>query len=176
MGDDFGVFLPRDEISQIDDLLGLFLGYGFEVEAEPPSYEFEQVEFCQMRPIHCGEWMCVRGPACLEKDLIRINDNAALSPQNWAYAVGECGYTWCKSVPVYHAFYTWLKHNGTKTDKPYSLQEGGLSYWSKRLPPLPKLAITEETRLSFERAFGIAPTLQIEMEQFYLRGCPPNQP
>jgi hypothetical protein len=137
---------------------------------EPTVHEFEQVEFCQTRPVLLSTgWRMVRNvEACLVKDpmcLISVPNDKVF--KKWLMAVGECGGTLTAGVPVLYEFYAALKRHGA------NCSEGMLQEIFKNRSQL-HLArglisgvVDAQSRVSFYYAFGILPDHQVVIERFY---------
>lgn len=139
---------------------------GFVLKVEPLVDVCEKISFCQMQPVHLDTgWTMVRAfPTAVNKDVVTT---FALTPSNFLRyyaAVGECGLALSTGVPVYQAFYSYLRGLA----EPLSLSEevGGMFFWKGNLDP--KVApVTDQARFSFYLAFGVLPEHQIAIEQSY---------
>lgn len=72
-GDDVVIFIERKHLQLLRDLPAWFTRMGFTMVVENPVFEFEQIEFCQMHPIHMGgsDYTMVRSyPVSIAKDLV----------------------------------------------------------------------------------------------------------
>jgi len=90
-GDDAVLFMEKKHERLLDDLPEWFLNMGFTMVVEPPAYELEAVEFCQMRPIHLGgdDYTMVRNyPSSIAKDLVCLEPTAFRA---WMHSVGQGG-------------------------------------------------------------------------------------
>lgn len=170
-GDDCVVFLDKtNEPHFTDGLESWFKTKGFSMAVEPTVDVFEQVEFCQARPVQLGTgWRMVRNVvSCLKKDpicLLSIPNQKVY--EKWLYAVGECGGILCSGVPVLQHFYNVMLNHGTKCSegmKKEIFKNRSVLY---QLQSLTAGDITPSARVSFYYAFGITPDWQIEMEKHF---------
>lgn len=167
-GDDCVVIMEESDLKRF--LAGLekwFLGYGFTMKVETPVYEFEHIEFCQMKPVYCAD-----GPVMvrdvlksLKKDLTTILSVTTIKQaQQWFWAIGSGGASLTMGVPVLHSLYTNMCKQGVVSnikDSPWLSDTGFMRLRSDRKP----VPITPDTRYSFWRAFNITPDEQVELER-----------
>lgn len=170
-GDDCVVFMGQNRVS--DFTMGLdqwFLRLGFRMTTEQPVTQLEEVEFCQMRPIHT-----IRGVVmCRNFDTAREKDSLCLFPlptetamRKWLWAVGECGLALCGGVPVMEAFYRCYMRNGVEGGVRNAVQmQSGMQFLADRLEAREYL-ITDDARVSFFIAWGYTPDEQRSLEQYY---------
>jgi len=175
-GDDCAVFMERKHLGRfMDGLEAWFLGKGFTMVAEPPAGCLEEIEFCQAKPVRTGQGyvMCRSLPA-LSKDLHSLLpwDNGKMA-YGWATAVGDSGTAISMGMPCFEALYTKLltAGNGIKLGQHPLRDEGGL-YWLSRGMDRLTAGVTDEARVSFWKAFGIAPYMQRHIEQTIERSKP----
>lgn len=118
-GDDCVVFMERCDLERFSVALEpWFKGRGFSMTVEQPVDTFEQVEFCQTRPVCVdGVWRMIRNQkAVLEKDpicLIAIQNQKVY--RKWLDAVGTCGTVLNSGVPVQQAFHQCFKRHGVES-------------------------------------------------------------
>lgn len=175
-GDDCVVFMDTKDLARFKQGLDKwFRGCGFAMTVEPPVTEFEQVEFCQTKPVKLKTgWRMVRNHlAVLRKDpmcLIPLNGSRAL--RKWMGAVGECGLHLAGSVPVQGAFYGLLDRCGMKASEGMKKEIFRNSSAFERLAGIDgaREAPTAESRVSYYYAFGVLPDEQVELERFYDSG------
>jgi hypothetical protein len=138
---------------------------------ELPVTVFEQIEFCQSHPVLGSTgYLMVRDPrTAIAKDSVALKplDNNAIK-QQWLAAVGMGGLALTAGLPVYQQFYSMFKRhsNGAKPLKDTTL-DGGFFRLSKGMSRV-DTPISDETRFSFWLAFGINPTEQRCLEDYYL--------
>lgn len=171
-GDDCVLFVEKEHLAYLQGNIDWwFQTAGFKVVTEKPVFTLEEVEFCQSYPIKGadGKYVMVRDPrVCISKDLVAIKPlNTIKLSQRWLAAVGEGGQSLSSGIPVLQEFYTCLKRNsnGAKPLVDPTLESGfqrlsiGMSYKYTKISP--------QTRYSFWLAFGITPTEQVALEDYY---------
>ncbi len=169
-GDDCVVIMERRDLARyMDGLREWFLAMGFNMTVEESVDEFEQIEFCQTKPVFDGsEYIMVRNiKTALTKDSVMLSpwQGPALF-RGWLDAVGTGGLSMTGGIPVFQSFYRCYQRSGLKRRIPKELLP-----WSFRHASLgmfrsygPVLAVT---RASFYLAFGITPDEQINLERYY---------
>ncbi len=170
-GDDCVVFMERkDELAFTNNLDSWFLDLGFRMTREPTVDVFEQVEFCQMRPVHTthGITMVRNFDTAREKDSLCILPiNIESAARKWMYAVGECGLALCSGVPIMQELYHAYMRNGLPSNIQDSVQmQVGSRFLRVRLDAK-RAQVTDEARLSFWLAWGYTPDEQIALEEYY---------
>ena len=170
-GDDCVVFMERVDLQRFMRGLGdWFYGLGFRMTIEQPVYEFNQVEFCEMKPIETvNGWTMVRNiEKALEKDSISIIplDSKAVA-QKWMYAVGECGLALCSGVPIMQALYKFYMRSGlpSKIAGNPALMTG-MRFLTVGLTAKER-EVTAESRDHVFAAWGITPDEQESLESYY---------
>jgi hypothetical protein len=170
-GDDCVVVLEKRELNQFKDGLGeWFVRHGFSMTVEVPVAIFEQIEFCQSHPVWDGaQYIMVRDPrVAISKDCVAIKplDNHNIRKM-WCAAVGQGGMSLTGGIPVWQDFYAQLitLSQGAKELVDQTMNTGMklLAKGMYRTYVRP----TAESRYSFYLAFGIAPTEQVCLEEYY---------
>lgn len=161
-GDDCVVFMSAGHAKQFrEGLKEWFNTMGFTMKVEDTVFDFERVEFCQTRPvISGGSWVMCRNPhVCMDKDAVCLHPQT--NPfDKWLGAVGTAGLALASGVPILQAYYTKLKSCGEST----CLKDGsGMAYLAARMESV-STPITTEARVSFFKAFGIPPWVQLAVE------------
>jgi len=172
-GDDCTLIFERADIEIIlEGLHEWFLDYGFNIVQEPIVDVLEKIEFCQMHPVCVnGSWKMVRNfwPS-LSKDALSIRSRTTTELRQWMHCVGKCGLAVASGVPVQQEYYLYFVRNGLKGRRMRDVEtlEGrcGLTWFSRGLAANPT-PIGDDTRVSFYRAFGIDPAMQMAMEAEY---------
>jgi len=170
-GDDCVVFMEAEHLAQFSvDLDKWFLEMGFRMTVEPPVYELERIEFCQMHPIVTGAgWNMVRNiGTALVKDTMCTMPLDAKSARKWMYAVGECGLALTTGVPIMQAFYQAYMRNGNPNSNIGNAvaMASGLRMMRRELASK-VTPVSDEARLSVFVAWGITPEEQIALETYY---------
>lgn len=170
-GDDCLVFMERRDLARFcANLQSWFLRFGFNMTVEAPSMEFEECEFCQMRPVYAGQWLMVRSPrAALSKDTMALGDTAKLYKQ-WIHAVGTAGLSLYGHLPLFRSLYSRMRECGEPSRVGLSNQAWNSGFMQLSLRTKSSAAellareITDECRVSFAKAFDISPSLQVVLE------------
>lgn len=165
-GDDAVLFIEKEHLHLLRDLPEWFERMGFEMVVEEPVYQLENIEFCQMRPINLGykDYTMVRNyPSSLAKDLTCLEPTAFKA---WLHSVGQGGQSVTTGVPIYWAFYKALERMGKSNGKEYVgyMADSGFHRMIE-LGAKQRTLITADARVSFWRAFGVSPDVQISIEQ-----------
>lgn len=167
-GDDCVVFMEQDDLERfVDGINAWFAELGFRLTSEPPAFNFEAIEFCQMHPVLIGdEWRMVRTPkVAFEKDTmctLTVSNDEYL---DWLSGVASCGLATASGVPVMQEFYLNLALAAEGHVAPDRLVEyTGMRHLSRgmvsRVAP-----VDEASRYSFWLAFGVDPDTQVAIEQ-----------
>lgn len=176
-GDDCVVFMEQEDLEGfVSGINEWFSELGFRLTSEPPAFNFEAIEFCQMHPVLIGdEWRMVRTPkVAFEKDTmctLTVSDDEYLS---WLAGVSECGIATASGVPVMQEFYLNLRLAAGARVAPERLVEyTGMKHLSRGMSS--KVApVDEASRYSFWLAFGVDPETQRAIESD-LRVCRSTQ-
>ena len=168
-GDDCVLFVERTDLHLLAGIDAWMLDFGFTLTREEPVYELEHVEFCQTRPVWCSTgWRMVRDPrTAMSKDCVSLlgwDTPGAFAA--WADAIGSCGLSLTTGVPVWESWYRQLRNLGKEAPEGVrdSVWDSGMGYMARGVPAG---VITEESRYSFYKAFGILPDLQVALEDHY---------
>jgi len=163
-GDDGVLFLEQHDLDLVlNSFMSWFHLCGYTMKLEGVAYELEQVEFCQARPIYDGVgWKFVRDPyICLGKDSISLrNDISREGMIDLRNSVGWCGASLAGDMPIFCEYYRSMI-SGSRPEETY---ETGMQFLAKGMTPIFKTPTTE-ARLSFWKAYGIFPDLQIAIEE-----------
>ncbi len=174
-GDDCVVFMERRDLSRFaKGLSAWFLRYGFNMKVEAPSHCMEEIEFCQSRPVMCqGRWVMCRSLPALTKDVHSLLpwDNGKMA-YGWATAISDSGLAIAAGLPVFESLYLKLREAGCGVQLgAHPLRdEGGLARLAKG-EAARELGISDQSRVSFWRAFGVAPYMQRILEDAILASC-----
>lgn len=172
-GDDAGIILEQDDLKLLGNLSEDFLEFGLRMTIGKPVYVMEEIEFCSTQPVYDGEkWRMVRDPrVSVTKDAHSLKPVCSGTElANCLNSRGKGGLSLTGGIPLLQSYYLSMIRNaatiiGKKQFKDVPLQ-GGMYYLSKRMDEKYR-DINNEARVSFYKAFGILPDLQIEMEQYY---------
>jgi hypothetical protein len=165
-GDDCLIILERREHMKVQQFPQYALDFGFNIIMEPMVDQIEKIEFCQCHPVFCeNSYKMVRNfPLSISKDLVSLLSwDSERQFNTWRDAIGVCGLELCRGVPVLESFYSSLvvesNRGGLET-----VYDTGMGFMAKGCR---HRVINDETRLSFYRAFGVLPDIQIELESMY---------
>lgn len=167
-GDDSIVFTRR-KVDK-DYIVKMCREHGMEAKVEEVvNPEMEDMDFCQSRPVLVsGRWRCVREPMRVLKRMgwiTKRRDDKFL--ERVKYSIGLCELALNQGVPILqHAALEYVANSTNQTfttevDRYFAAKNEFFRPGKAR--PLP---VTMETRLSFERAFGITVAKQLEMESW----------
>jgi hypothetical protein len=167
-GDDCVLIFEQDLLSNLPDIKGEFMRFGFYMEIETPVYELEHIQFCQAQPVLIdGKYRMIRDPRiCLTKDCFSLRAEATNKHDIAAYrnAIGTCGLSLCSGCPVMQSFYNSMRSGVEHYPPPKSMDlESGMIRLSKGMRS--KVTnVTESSRVSFAVAFDIFPSEQVALE------------
>jgi hypothetical protein len=179
-GDDCVVFMEKGDLPKFSRSLNRwFREMGFNMVVEEPSYDFEDIEFCQTRPVWDGTmWVMCRNPwTATAKDSVLLRDPKNVSTaflKTWLHAVGTGGLALAGGLPVFQSFYSLMQRSGQlsrKNRKGRTVREDYYLPWSMREENLRggrvSGSVTDEARASFYFAFGVTPDEQVALEAHY---------
>lgn len=170
-GDDCVLIMERPDVERVCSLLPrFFLDHGFVLEVEKPVYVFEQISFCQTQPVlgPDGTYVMVRDPrVAIDKDLTTLlpMDNEQ-DLKRWAYNMGMCNLALGRGMPLWQSLAQSMikaSHGLKRATTHEMLADSGMFRLAQRMSSV-TAEITPETRVSFWRAFGILPDLQVACE------------
>lgn len=173
-GDDCIVFMDKSNLYKIADLSDWFLKFGFEMEVESPVYTFEECVFCQSQPVLLDAAsdtyvMCRQPKTAFGKDAMSLAVDTELGYRQWSYQVGVGGLALFGDLPVFCELYKAYRRNGVESNVGSSLSisdSGFMRMCSKpRIRGEYRGTISDDTRVSFFKAFGYPPSVQIELEE-----------
>jgi hypothetical protein len=174
--DDGDDAVPIMEAAVVDRFMDVapahFLSFGYELEVGPAVATFEKISYCQTQPVHDGlVWTMVRDPrVALAKDSVCLLPlDTTKQRKAWIAAVAACGERIAGGIPVWNSFYKHLRRiaNGVSADERLAhFSQSGMyrnSIGMKRQFSDP----TPDSRVSFAKAFGISPEMQVGLESYY---------
>jgi len=170
-GDDCVLIGERADILRVEvEVASHFALAGFVMKVEPIVDVLEKVSFCQTQPVYDGVgWRMVRDiRVSLSKDATLLSRRYAEQPllTNQLYAVGECGMALTGGIPVLQEYYKAMRRGGVQGHVDERFLDSGFYRLSKGLSGKERV-VEDATRVSFCRAFGIVPDLQVELERYY---------
>lgn len=161
-GDDCVVIVERGEMHLLNSIDQWFIDFGFTLTKEEPVDVFEQIEFCQMNPVCVnGTWRMVRNPfTAVTKDCTSLLTwRTEVEFNNWSKSIGTAGLSLTGGVPIWQAFHTRLFEVDGKVT--YRFEDEGVGRFGCNSEVA---EVSDETRVSFWRAFGVLPDMQIQIE------------
>jgi hypothetical protein len=178
-GDDCVVFMEQSDLARFSKgLKNWFRALGFNMVVEDPSYSFEELEFCQTRPVFDGkEWVMCRNPwTAIAKDSTLLKAPDQVSPcffSRWVDAVGTGGLSLAGGLPVFQSFYQMMQRSGSECHvkrkrKKVSMEPLLPWYMQSEFRGNRNVCqVTPEARASFYFAWGVTPDEQIALEEYY---------
>lgn len=179
-GDDAGIIVERKHLKEVQaNMYEYFKDLGFILEIEEPVDIFEQISFCQTNPVFDGyNWRMIRDiRVSSSKDALSIT--AFQSAKDWVYymdSVGQGGLSMTAGIPMCQEYYSAMIRNSkincpsgfdvSKRKAQMMDRQTGFWFMSNNMN-LKYQPVTVEARVSFYKAFGILPDVQIQMEQEY---------
>ena len=111
----------------------------------------------------------VRQPvAAMGKDATCLAADTELAFRQWSYQVGVGGLALYGDMPIYKELYLAYRRNGVASNIGRSLlvsDSGFMRATKQMVRGSEHSVISDDTRVSFYKAFGIIPSIQVEMEQ-----------
>lgn len=169
-GDDCVLFMEKGDLQAFDGIDKWMLDFGFTLTREEPVDVLEQVSFCQAHPVHTSTgWRMCRDPrVSMSKDMVALHGwGSELEVKYWLHTIGTCGLALATGVPVLGVWYGRLAELGVKPSQAWvdNIGASGFSYMSRGVTA--DSVISDETRVSFYRAFSITPEQQLVCEAEY---------
>lgn len=183
-GDDCVVFMERRDLAKFSEqCFAWFLDMGFNMAIEPAVDEFENIEFCQCKPVTDGTlWRMCRNPrTAIAKDAVLLHSNVSENFfRLWLDAVGQGGLSIAGGMPIFQSFYQMCVRNGITQYRSKVSGQGlrvSLGHSNELLPWFMRemdlkgneraRPITATCRASFWQAYGVTPDEQIALESYY---------
>ncbi len=174
-GDDYVIITDKSEEHIVySTIQQFFITYGFEMDVAQPVYSLEELVFCQTQPVWDGEdWIMVRTPHMgLMKDTSSmiveefVRNGQVVSQPNILRTIGKGGLSLCRGIPIYDALYTRFVELGGDRDCNDPRLMSGFMIHAQRMGHIRSgKTVTEHGRISFYRAFGIEPAMQVLLEE-----------
>lgn len=163
-GDDGVLMVEKsDGPAVLDAFYDYFLALGFQMKLEGVTPVFEEIEFCQSRPIEVnGSYRMVRDPrVCIAKDALCLRNYRNVEEYElFRSNVGHCGMALAGDMPIYSALYRKFITQRDERDTTYAT---GMQFLAHGMGTK-TAAVTDETRVSFWVAYDICPDEQIAIE------------
>jgi hypothetical protein len=155
-GDDFMIIVERGTKLTGD----MFKPFGFNTELT--ETECPDVEFCQCRLVDTGtRKVFVRNPErMLSNSRICRKSYKLHQYKEWINSVGLCEATLYGDIPIYNT-YSW----SLISDRSGKILDPDMLRRMEGMPIAPiETPVTDEARVSFHRAWGVPPEIQLELE------------
>jgi len=171
-GDDCVLICDREELEKIAQTLQpYFIRKGYSMTMEEPVYSMEHIEFCRSQPVAVGNsYHMVRGISSLSRDtatLLNLDNEKSLSEM--MCAVGYGGMVINDGIPVHSILHKRMFQLGGGRINRSAIEKfldfNQIERMGKRV--VTDSPISNETRLSYYKAFGISPHRQILVEEYY---------
>lgn len=169
-GDDCVVFMEKQDLPKFQhELDEWFVAMGFNMVTETPVFNFEEIEFCQTKPVwDGGKFIMCRNPhTALAKDTVFMQPFQTTEVvRAWMDAVGQGGLALTSGLPVFQAFYRMYIRNGEASSR--RLHREVFSWGVRHLIgdlEASEREVLPSTRASFYYAFGVTPDAQIALEE-----------
>jgi hypothetical protein len=169
-GDDCVLIVHSDDAPRvIEGIPNFFNQVGLLMKVEKPVFVFEDISFCQTHPVWDGrEWRLVRSyPESISKDATVLRDvtHPRVFPR-YLRALGDCGIALTAGIPIFQEFYECMRRSASGTPLVDPMLETGMARLAYGLSPRYE-AVSDDARVSFWKAFGVLPEVQIEFEAYY---------
>lgn len=169
-GDDCVLIFEKEDLVKVSgELDSWFTQMGFTMAVEKPVDVFEQIEFCQTKPVYDGTsyLMCRNPHTAIPKDSVMLQRYCGEGFfRGWLDSVGVGGLALAGRLPIFNEFYQMFVRSGKRRKMPK-----GMLPWS--FEQLAKGcnrgygAVSPQARASFYLAFDITPDEQLVMEREY---------
>lgn len=170
MGDDACCIMERSDLDQfLQRVVVAFREAGFIIKVENTAHMFEEIVFCQQRPILVSNgWRMVREPkVVVSKDVMcLLHCPVEKTYRKWLGAVALAGRHLCDGVPVLAAFYDCLKRSGRDPGNRLFDRLMQHTHFVRRKRSGGS-KIDDTARVSFYHATGILPDAQLILEQTF---------
>lgn len=174
-GDDSVVILEKEDLEKLDNIGDYFKAHGFIMRLEDPIDVLEKLVFCQCQPVfnsaHDSYVMVRQLDAALMKDsCCLIKCDTPNKYYTWRSEVGLAGQIMTAGLPVYYSYYGIMLRNiklkQLDTQMVNHYQGSGMARMAYNMKKVEHV-ISDESRISFFKAFDIPPYMQIELEKSF---------
>lgn len=179
-GDDCCLIIEDADLPKLMDALpAFFADIGFILDVEGTARSLSEISFCQTTPVHDGvRWRMVRNPRLsLSKDSTILRRFAPKEQLAYLTAIGECGLALTHGLPILQSYYLALtraysaKYGNAPSERLLQHVSGGLQqsgmWWLKGKLQSKVCPVSEYSRYSFAKAFGVLPVVQRQIEKYY---------
>jgi len=177
-GDDGLLIIEEDDYQKVvENISAIFLDYGQELKIESVARDISDVVFCQSKIVH------VNGEPIFVRDWRKVLSHACCGTKHWndphlvrpmMGLVGSCELVLGAGVPIVQAFAEALLRNAGGVVANSLNVESGLEYrvklelgsnWYDKILEKRSVVVTDATRLSFERVWGVPIWEQLAIEK-----------
>lgn len=176
-GDDTLIFISSTDLAKLVEALeSHYLAFGMEMEIAEVATTLEDVDWCQTRPVRMPYgYRMIREPKRTLSNVLVSKKWQPHRQQDYMAAIAMCEMALNRGVPILQEMAMAMWRNSSQTpnlidsERKEALFSRVLSFqsWDKLvargMDPRP---ITQETRESFQKAFGISASEQISWEQY----------
>lgn len=167
-GDDCVVIMSREAFTRWkgtgDSISNWFLSMGFTLTEEPIVDVFTDIRFCQSAPVLLdGVWTMVRGLDALKKDCICMKPRAELAA--WLGSMRQGGLAVYGNCPIYSAFYDAFPDDA-RASRAILKNQSAFYYLARGLTG-GRREVSDQNRFNFWCTFGVTPTEQRAIEDYY---------
>nr|UHS72375.1 MAG: hypothetical protein 3 [Regressovirinae sp.] len=171
-GDDCVLICEQSELQKIETTLeSYFLDKGYKMEVEKPVFHMEHIEFCRARPVAVGNsYHMIRGISSLSRDTVTtLPISKEEDFKNMMSAVGYCGMVINNGIPVHSRLHNRMFELGGSKINQAVLEKYEDYNHLERMGRRTRVndEITDHTRISYYKAFGIDPHRQKLIEAYY---------
>jgi hypothetical protein len=171
-GDDCVLICDKDQVELIQKtLFGYFYDKGYNMEVEEPVDCMEKIEFCRSQPVAVGNsYHMVRGVSSLTRDTVSMQSVSNLSDRDdMLSAVGYCGMVINDGIPVHSRLHAAMFRLGGSKVNLMILDKYEEYNHRERMGKKKTVnsAISDASRISYYKAFGIDPHRQKLIEEYY---------
>lgn len=168
-GDDCVLIFERRDLHLVETITDRFLEFGFTLISEPAVHYIEQIEFCQCHPVWVGgSYRMVRNlEVALSKDVVSRKWRNDVELRHWMHCVGSSGMALADGIPIMAAYYSAIKRHGVAGKRWDQVEERNGLFWQSWGMSYNGSVVSDETRSSFELAFGVPVESQLAWEQYY---------
>jgi len=165
-GDDALLFVSKKYLPLLQDhLKNHYLQFGMEMEIAEVAESLEEIDWCQTRPVLVqGKWTMIRNPQRTLSNVLVSKKWQAHRQRDYMAAIALCEMSLNRGVPVLQAMSMSLWRNSSQSpnvldsEKREALFSRVLNFntWDSLVARgMQPQSISIETRLSFQKAFGI---------------------
>lgn len=164
-GDDSVVIIEKDDVKVLDNMQAYMKTCGMETKIEQVTETFEEVDFCQCRPVWFPTgYRLIRTPQrAFDRSGWVVKHMDRVFTDRWIRSVALCELVLGRGCPLMQEFALKMLPLGSGkyavTDRHHQAKQ--LQHSVERVQPLP---IHPQTRESFWVAFGYTPEEQIQLE------------